>query len=171
MTMLDQIGQDKQRISERLMRLDVERTKLSDQLNELEIAERALKRFGGNGVATEKRKRGRAAKPATAAGAKPRAGGGQQVRSASSLGEATLKAVQAHAKGVSADEVLKYLSRKFGLAVRPNHLGSAVQRHRRAGRLENRDQCWYAPPLASATIGRFRTAPFVSSGAQDVSRP
>jgi hypothetical protein len=59
-----------------------------------------------------------------------------------------LKAVQAHAKGVSADEVLKYLSRKFGLAVRPNHLGSALQRHRRAGRLENRDQRWYAPPLA-----------------------
>ena len=148
MTMLDQIGQDKQRISERLMRLDVERTKLSDQLNELEIAERALKRFGGNGVTVaEKRKRGRAAKRATAAGAEPRAGGGQQVRSAS-LGEATLKAVQAHAKGVSADEVLKYLSRKFGLAVRPNHLGSALQRHRRAGRLENRDQRWYAPPLA-----------------------
>ena len=148
MTMLDQIGQDKQRISERLMRLDVERTKLSDQLNELEIAERALKRFGGSGVAAEKRKRGRAVKPATAAGAEPRAGGGQQVRSASSLGEATLKAVQAHAKGVSADEVLKYLSRKFGLAVRPNHLGSALQRHRRAGRLENRGQRWYAPPLA-----------------------
>ena len=148
MTMLDQIGQDKQRISERLMRLDVERTKLSDQLNELEIAERALKRFGVNGVAVaEKRKRGRAAQRATAAGAEPRAAGGQQERSAS-LGEATLKAVQAHAKGASADEVLKYLSRKFGLTVRPNHLGSALQRHRRAGRLENRDQRWYAPPLA-----------------------
>ena len=147
MTMLDQIGQDKQRISERLMRLYVERTKLSDQLNELEIAERALKRFGGNGVAAEKRKRGRAAQRATAAGAEPRAAGGQQERSAS-LGEATLKAVQAHAKGASADEVLKYLSRKFGLTVRPNHLGSALQRHRRAGRLENRDQRWYARPLA-----------------------
>jgi hypothetical protein len=147
MTMLDQIGQDKQRVSERLMRLDVERTKLSDQLNELEIAERALKRFGGNGATAEKRKRGRAAKRATAAAAEPRAGGGQQEPSAS-LGEATLKAVQAHAKGASADEVLKYLSRKFGLAVRPNHLGSALQRHRRAGRLENRDQRWYAPPLA-----------------------
>ena len=148
MTMLDQIGQDKQRISERLMRLDVERTKLSDQLNELEIAERALKRFGRNGVAAaEKRKRRRAAKPATAAGAEQRARGGQQERGAS-LGEATLKAVQAHAKGASADEVLKYLSRKFGLTVRPNHLGSALQSHRRAGRLENRDQRWYLPPSA-----------------------
>ena len=147
MTVLDQIGQDKQRVSERLMRLDVERTKLSDQLNELEIAERALKRFGGNEVAAEKRKRGRAAKPATAAGAEPRAGGGQQERSAF-LGEATLRAVQAHAKGASADEVHKYHSRKFGLTVRPNHLGSALQIHRRAGRLENRDQRWYLPPSA-----------------------
>ena len=147
MAMLDQIGQDKQRISERLMRLDAERTKLSDQLNELEIAERALSRFGGKGAATEKRRRGWAAKTATAAGAKPNAQGGQQAPR-SSLGEATLKAVQAHAKGASADEVLKYLSRKFGLTVRPNHLGSALQSHRRAGRLENRDQRWYLPPSA-----------------------
>jgi transposase len=128
MAILDQIGQDKQRISERLMRLDVERTKLSDQLNELEIAERALNRFDKKG-------------------AEPRARGSQQARGAS-LGEATLKAVQAHAKGASADEVLKYLSRKFGLAVRPNHLGSALQRHRRAGRLENRDLRWHVPPLS-----------------------
>jgi hypothetical protein len=64
------------------------------------------------------------------------------------LGEATLKAVQAHAKGASAEEVLKYLSRKFGLTVRPNHLGSALQHHRHEGRLENRDQRWYVPPLA-----------------------
>jgi hypothetical protein len=145
--MLDQIGQDKRRISGRLMRLDAERTKLSEQLTELEIAERALSRFGGKGVGAEKRRRGRAAKAATAAGAEPSARGGQQARSPS-LGEATLKAVQAHAKGASAEEVLKYLSRKFGLTVRPNHLGSALQRHRRAGRLENRDQRWYAPPLA-----------------------
>ena len=146
MAMLDQIGQDKQRISERLVRLDAERTKLSDQLDELEIAERALKRFGGKGVTAEKRRMGRAVKTATAAGAEPKARGRQQAPSAS-LGEATLKAVQAHAKGASADEVLKYLSRKFGLIVRPNHLGSALQRHRRAGRLENRDQRWYLPSL------------------------
>jgi hypothetical protein len=144
MAMLDQIGQDKQRISERLMRLDAERTKLSDQLNELEIAARALRRFGGNGATGEKQRRALAAKIATADGVEPKARGGQQAQSAS-LGEATLRAVRAHAKGASAEEVLKYLARKFGLAVRPNHLGSALQRHRRAGRLENRDQRWYAP--------------------------
>jgi hypothetical protein len=59
-----------------------------------------------------------------------------------------LKAVQAHAKGISVDEVRKFLSQKFGLTVRPNHLGIALQRHRRAGRLENRDQRWYLPSLA-----------------------
>ena len=45
MTTLDEIGQEKQRISERLARLDAERTRLGDQLNELEIAERVLTRL------------------------------------------------------------------------------------------------------------------------------
>src|SRR5258705_11480487 len=58
MATLDEIGQEKQRISERLARLDGERTKLGDQLNELEIAERILTRFGGKAEATETRRRG-----------------------------------------------------------------------------------------------------------------
>src|ERR1700730_5517094 len=49
--------QEKQRISERLARLDAEREKLSGQLDELEIAERVLARFGGRAVTTEKRQR------------------------------------------------------------------------------------------------------------------
>ena len=44
MTTLDEIGQEKQRISERLARLNVERTRLGEQLNELETAERVLSR-------------------------------------------------------------------------------------------------------------------------------
>jgi hypothetical protein len=62
-----------------------------------------------------------------------------------SLSDAILKAVQAHGEGATANEVLNYLSREFGMTVRPNHLGIALQRHRRAGRLENRDQRWYLP--------------------------
>ena len=65
-----------------------------------------------------------------------------------SLSDATLKAVQAHDEGATASEVLNYLSREFGMTVRPNHLGMALQRHRRAGRLENRNQRWYLPPSA-----------------------
>ena len=147
MAMLDKIGQEKQRVSERLMRVDAEWTKLSDQLKELEIAERAVKRFGGKAAATEKPVKERAARTRSTAGEKRRARGGRQASSVA-LGDAALKAVQAHAKGASAKEVLNYLSREFGLTVRPNHLGIALQRHRRAGRLENRDQRWYLPPLA-----------------------
>jgi hypothetical protein len=65
-----------------------------------------------------------------------------------SVSEATLKAVQAYGEGATANEVRNYLAREFGLTVRANHLGMALQRHRRAGRLENRDQRWYL--LASA---------------------
>jgi len=39
--------QEKQRISQRLARLDAEREKLSGELDELEIAERVLARLGG----------------------------------------------------------------------------------------------------------------------------
>src|SRR6516164_1956596 len=145
MTVLDQIGQDKQRIAGRLARLDAERAKLSDQLAEFEVAERALGRFGGKKVAAVKPKQ-RPVKTAAAV-KKPDAQARRQAPAAS-LGEVTLKAVKAHAKGASADDLRKYLSRKFGLTVRPNHLGNALSRHRRAGRLENRAQRWFAPPSA-----------------------
>ncbi len=57
-----------------------------------------------------------------------------------SMSDGILKAVQAHDDGATANAVLDYLSREFGMTVRPNHLGIALQRHRRAGRLENHDQ-------------------------------
>jgi hypothetical protein len=66
------------------------------------------------------------------------------------MSDGILKAVQAHGDGATANAVLNYLSREFGMAVRPNHLGIALQRHRRAGRLENRDQRWYLPPSAQS---------------------
>ena len=59
MAILDQIAQQRQRISERLTRVDAERTKLSGQLDELEVTERALKQFGGNGVAAVKPRKAR----------------------------------------------------------------------------------------------------------------
>jgi hypothetical protein len=142
MATLDEIGQEKQRISERLARLDAERTKLGDQLNELEIAERVLTRFGGKADTTERRRRGRPARTAPAARKSAAPRGGQQAPTVS-LSDAILKAVQAHAEGAAANEVLSYLAQEFGMRVRPNHLGIALQRHRRAGRLENRDQRWY----------------------------
>jgi hypothetical protein len=61
------------------------------------------------------------------------------------LSDAALKAVQAHPEGITAAQVLDYMTRELAMTVRPNHLGIALQRHRRAGRLENRDQRWYLP--------------------------
>ena len=138
------IEQEKQRISERLARLDAEREKLSGQLEALEIAERVLARFGGKGVTTERRRRTRPAKT-TPAAAGERRGRSSQKASGVSISEASLKAVQAHSEGATPAELLNYLSREFGMTVRPNHLGAALQRHRRAGQLENRDQRWYLP--------------------------
>jgi hypothetical protein len=140
----DEIGEEKQRISKRLARLDAERTRLGDQLNELEIAERVLTRFGGKADATGGRRRERPAGTALAAGGERRARGVQKAASLT-LSNGCLKAVQAHREGATANEILNYLSSQFGMTVRPNHLGAALQRHRRAGQLENRDQRWYLP--------------------------
>jgi hypothetical protein len=156
MANVDELTQEKQRLSERLARLDAERAKLADQLNELEIAERVLSRFGKVGATTAPVRRGRPAKTAAtlpnaaaALGARARAGA-RRTRSAPpasglSLSDAALKAIEAHGEGATAAEVLNYLSRELGMAVRPNHLGIALQRHRRAGRLESRDGRWHLP--------------------------
>jgi len=146
MATLDEIGQEKQKVSERLARLDAERAKLGAQLNELEVAERVLTRFG-RVETTERRRRGRPARtpPAPA----PTAARGRA--RAVSLSDATLRAVQAHGEGATPSEVLSYLAREFGMTVRPNHLGIALQRHRRAGRLESRDSRWFLPQQSAMT--------------------
>src|SRR5919201_6444603 len=132
MTVLDEIGQKRRWISDRLMQLDVERQKLSDQLHELETAERVLNGFGSKAVTAGNGTKAPPARKATAASDKRRAGSRQE-DSNLSLSDASLKAVQAHRKGASASDVLEYLTREFGMTVRANHLGMALQRHRRAG--------------------------------------
>jgi hypothetical protein len=151
MATLDEIGQEKQKVSERLARLDAERAKLGAQLNELEVAERVLTRFG-RVETTERRRRGRPARTAPApAAARGRAGAAAQPAQAVSLSDGTLRAVQAHGEGATPSEVLSYLAREFGMTVRPNHLGIALQRHRRAGRLETRDSRWFLPQQSAMT--------------------
>jgi hypothetical protein len=145
MATVEEIGQERQRIAERLARLDAERGKLAEQLNELEIAERVLSRFGGGATVTVRGRRGRPARAAAPPAAGERRARAAQPAPGLSLSDATLKAVQAHGAGATAAEVLTYLSREFGMAVRPNHLGIALQRHRRAGRLESRDSRWHLP--------------------------
>jgi hypothetical protein len=149
MATLDEISEERQKLSERLARLDADRAKLAQQLEELEIAERVLSRFGMAQPA-ERHRRGRpaAAEPTPAEppsrSAKP--------ASTLSLSDATIKAVEAHGGGATAAEVMNYLTRELGMSVRPNHLGIALQRHRRAGRLENRDARWYLPHSAESSM-------------------
>jgi hypothetical protein len=150
MPIMADVTQEKQRISDQLAKIDAERSKLQDRLNELEIAERVLSRFGKQRGETQRRGRpaGSQSKQASGNGESPGVSRRQRtarpVAQAVPLGEATLRAVQAHSGGVSADAVRDYIAKQFGLTVRPNHLGMALQRHRRAGRLEIRDSRWHA---------------------------
>jgi hypothetical protein len=131
--------------------LDPERTRLAQQLNELEIAERVLARFGQ--MPQTAGRSGPSGRTASAAPEKRqrRARGGQPLADVS-LSDATLRAVEAHGGGASISEVLNYLTREFGMTVRPNRLDVALKRHRRAGRLEDRDQRWHLAGLALETF-------------------
>src|SRR5437763_7745454 len=145
MAILDEIGEDKQRVSERLARLETERVRLAEQLNELKIAERVLTEFLRKGLRTRRRRGSLAA--IAPAGGDPSARASRQMGTVA-VRDAVLKAVEARAQGALASEILAYISQEFSLKVRPNHLGMALQRHRRAGRLELRDQRWYLPSSA-----------------------
>jgi hypothetical protein len=152
MATMEEIGQEKQKVTERLARLDADREKLTSQLNELEIAERVLTRFGRVETA-QRRGRGRPARSTPAPAPAPERGRARSAGPANqvSLSDATLRAVQAHPEGATANEVMGYLSKEFGMTVRPNHLGIALQRHRRAGRLESRDSRWFLPQQQGAS--------------------
>ena len=142
MSALDDIAEERQRIAARLCRLDDERVKLAQELAELDAAERVLRRLG----------RGPAAPPNGAAEPVPvHRRPARPTTKLPSLGDATLRAVEALGGGVSAAEVRIYLEREFGMHVRPNHLGMALQRHRRAGRLEQHDSRWSVRGAAAAS--------------------
>ena len=103
----DEIGRERQRVSEQLARLDAERAKLANELNELEITERVLTQFGRTAGTIERRRRGRPARTATVAGGAPTAGRRRQARTVA-LRDAVLRAVEAHRGG--ARERRSYLS-------------------------------------------------------------
>jgi hypothetical protein len=136
-TVLDQIGAEKMKVSERLARLDTQRTTAAARLTDLETAERVLTRVSKMPTARRPTlaaapitRRGRGWPPGAAtskpAGRKP---------STPSLGERIL----ALATGRTRQEL--YLACPND---RPNHVGIAVQRHLRAGRMQERDGKLYA---------------------------
>ena len=131
MSILDEIAKEKQRVGEALARADAQREKLTGQLSELEATERVLARYS-------KGTQGRKTKAATEAAApapsrerrrptteKP-AGG---KRSSSSLGDQVL----ALATGKTQQEITAACK-----GARPNHVGAAIARYMRAGRIEER---------------------------------
>jgi hypothetical protein len=145
-TILDQISAEKTKISERLVRLDADRAKIASQLTDLETAERVLARVNktpparistsaaaaGANASTATRDRGRPPKAATIKSTR-------REPSAPSLGERIL----ALATRKTRQEL--YVACPTD---RPNHVGMAVQRHIRAGRIQERDGKLYATPTA-----------------------
>jgi hypothetical protein len=145
-TILDQISAEKTKISERLARLDTDRAAVATRLTDLETAERVLTRVGKTPPARRttataaaeaktaaSRRRGRPPRAAASksAGRKP---------SAPSLGERVL----ALATGRTRRELYVACPND-----RPNHVGIAVQRHLRAGRIQERDGKLYATSPAA----------------------
>ena len=143
MATLDEITKEKQRISAALTRVDTQREKLVGQLGELEAAERVLARYGKgtqakatasartltattNSAAPERGRRG----PRTTAA---RATDGK--RSSPNLNDQVL----ALATGKTRQEITAACK-----GARPNHVGAAIARHKRAGRVEERDGKLYA---------------------------
>src|SRR5262249_34631846 len=155
MSTIDEITKEKQRISEALARVEVQREKLTSQLGELEAAERVLARYnkdmGPKKMASAKTSPA-VTKPATSAlgrrqartaGAKPPGG----KRSSPSLSDQVL----ALATGKTQQEITAACK-----SARPNHVGAAIARHKRAGRIEERDGKLYG-----AQSGRTEQHPAV----------
>src|SRR5215468_3204602 len=147
MSTLDEITKEKQRITEALARVDAQREKLTGHLEELEAADRVLARYS-KGARTRKTASAKT-RTATTQSAKParpggpsrtvaaRAAGGK--RSSLSLNDQVL----ALATGKTQQEITARCK-----GARPNHVGAAIARHKRAGRIEERDGKLYATQSA-----------------------
>jgi hypothetical protein len=143
MATLDEITKEKQQISEALARVDAQREKLIGQLGELEAAERVLARYS-KGTGPRRSASGKAPATPTKATAPAQSRGRSRTsagrpargkRGSSSLGDQVL----ALATGKTQQEITAACK-----GARPNHVGVAIARHKRAGRIEERDGKLYA---------------------------
>jgi hypothetical protein len=147
MSTLDEITKEKQRLGEALARVDAQREKLTGQLGELEATERVLTRYSKGTQA----KRTPSAKTPTMAtkaadAAQPRgrrrtttAKPAGDKRSLPTLGDQVL----ALANGKTQQEIAAACK-----GARPNHVGVVIARHKRAGRIAERDGKLYATQSA-----------------------
>jgi hypothetical protein len=140
---LDEITKEKQRVSEALARVDAQRERLTSQLSELEATERVLARYS-----TGRRITRAASTRVTRADAPARGRGRRRTRTVGpAAGERTSPSlgdqILALATGKTQQEIAAACK-----GVRPNHVGIAVARHKRAGRIEERDGKLYATQSA-----------------------
>jgi hypothetical protein len=143
MATLDEISKEKQRVSEALARVDAQREKLAGQLGELEATERVLARYS-KGVRARKMASASTPIAATRAAAPARSGGRPRTTAAKPAGDrrsspSLSDQVLALASGKTQQEIAAACK-----GARPNHVGAAISRHKRAGRIEERDGKLYA---------------------------
>jgi hypothetical protein len=141
----DEIAKEKQRVGEALARIDAEREKLAGRLAELELTERVLARFIKG---TRAKKTASAKTPATKA-SRARSSGRPRTTAARSAGgrrtSPTLgDRVLALATGKTQQEIATACK-----GARPNHVGVVIARHKRAGRIEERDGKLYTTQAAA----------------------
>jgi hypothetical protein len=148
-TILAQISAEKTKVSERLVRLDADRAKIATQLIDLETAERVLTRVGK----TPPARRRRSASASEAKASNATRGRGRPPRAATS--KSAGREPSARSLGLG-ERVLALASGKTRQELyaacpgdRPNHVGIAVQRHIRAGRIQEREGKLYATPTAT----------------------
>jgi len=149
MSTMNDLAAHRQRLTDRLARMDAERAKVAEELAQLEAAERVLSRFSSMKPASGRRigrprkaKAGKSAQPAAARAKTARGVRKQGAAPKLPLGDATLRAVQALGEKATTEQIRGYLGKRFGMQVQPHHLGRALQRHRVGGRLMQRDQFW-----------------------------
>ena len=143
MTTLDEITKEKQRVSEALAYVESQREKLAGQFVELEATERVLARYS-KGSGARKTASARTAMTATNAAAPARAAGRPRSK--------TTKPAGGKRRSLSlSDQVLALATGKTQQEIaaackgaRPNHVGAAISRHKRGGRIEERDGKLYA---------------------------
>jgi hypothetical protein len=153
MSTINELAVHRQRLTDRLARIDAERVKVAEELAELEAAERVLSRLSPMKPASRRRigrpRKTKAAKPGWPSVARAKTARGARKQGAAPklpLGDAALRAVKALGNKASAKQIRGYLDKKFGMQVQPHHLGRALQRHRVGGRLMQRDEHWSMSP-------------------------
>jgi hypothetical protein len=119
-----------------------QREKLISQLSELEATERVLARYGADSRA--RKTASEQASTATKAAAPARSGRRQRTTTAKpSRGKRTAPTLNDRVLALAIGKTQQEIATACKGA-RPNHIGAAIARHKRAGRIEERDGKLYA---------------------------